>query len=1432
MKRIILVSLLVVISTSLTLWKEVGSGSPPVLSAALTGPNQGLIVQGDTSIFRVHRMDWVDDTNPITNSVKSIDVGANSNMVTTCRVQSDSGYNSVVTCKNIFRFSTEPSAPNDFEEYPVPNGFKYSYPFWTAQTNYMFVSAREAVSTGDKKLYRLHTDRVTDIKVFNTGTNTQSFGILYGTNWLVVSIKDSTERRLYDYTNGYIGGSNTAVQTHPKQSTYTEIGFMSPEDGRGYYVVGIYEWKGQRKIYTVKNDGTDLLNHDLSSIDKAVMFTKWIHDTDLCVVSSWGVNFAIVNFMDTTKPAPTFYTLPSGAKKIYQAQIWKDYRAITLPAEISARSYVYKALTEMPCSELCVTCEGIYRKKCLSCSLHSTQSGDVCNCDPGYYASDASPTKKECLACSTLCGRCSGGSATNCLTCKYSWMEKKGDGRCGCPLGKYLSGTSCLDCDSSCETCSGAGPSACLSCSVSSGRYLSGSKCLNCDISWKTCSGAGSSACLSCDVSNGRFQSGTSCPSCDPSCMTCSGWSSNDCLSCDTSTGRFSSGSKCLPCDSSCKTFSGPGPSDCLTCDSDAVLSDNQCIKSCPQTNQFLDNQKTCKDCPAFCEKCNDIIGTCSRCKDGFVLLLSENSCQRIENPLFLKRVDYSSTSQTLKISFNQLIITPRDLNSALKIELKHPQSSTQPYQVKHKEINLDDSGSRIIIKFEFKKENQSFTDYEIVITEITESTIKAQRNPRDIFKAFPITQKGVTYIKSRIADISVTAAKGTSYSLNILSIILLLISLSLAVIMIKLFQLLFFLLFININLPSNIGRFIYSFKKNILDYFPTFVRIGANPKMAQTTNSINRIIEEKASGRANQTQVQRFCFPHHKLEENDQTCSVFVNLGSFITQLVIFLILKLLVYALKKIYMSTKNKNNISIKPDKNGLGNKQQKETIQKIQQKDTRPINEEEKNQKDSQVTTKKVRNQIGILGPNSPMNKFTKDLEASDPARQNNRPNQLNIFNLNSHNNKQINWRRNSRRNKNKQDSQTSSTAKLLDKIDTFLNMAYFFNMFKAMQLKAVIGATTSILSIYPWAVSGIANLVFSILTILFYFILILWIAYLVCSNIDIKTSQNPICEKKKIGINQSLFQTLELLKELKEQSKDRKSMRAILALSIIQDFFIPLGLTIFVEVPAVQIITAIIFMTFCFFTVIRQRPFRKVETNLLEAGNRAIYILILLVFFLNHVLGDISEEARFNYIGFGIIGLISLLIGFNIGISVWVIVKKIKKLLSKKKDGEKNKKESQIEPIGKEEISVEQELAKGEGNFEEPERSKNKTVNGFEFLDDQSMEEIPNQLQADNQPFKPIIFNPFLSEKKELNHQREGKRPNFEKEFDSKGKNLLHFLAKKTKINKRMISFDKQRRGESTIRDHLVKSTKLDSRVQDEEEEEKGVDQDLEELMLD
>ena len=613
MKALTQIFLFVNTIQTLTHWFDIGTGFPPIDAFTISGPKEEYSVQGEKTKFEIYTINW--QTGQAVFQEEKV-IGSNPPLSPNGKIQGDDSYNVVLAIQAVFRFNIKPGVPANLEQYPLPTGFDYSYPMWATGTVFMFVGAVGA-GGANRKIWRLHSDKITGVEAFSIGRNSRAYGVLYGTGWLVASLSGTNERKLYDYTNGYDGGTSAAVVTHTKPAVQDELGFASPEDNKGYYVVGKVH---PPELFTVNGaNGIQRLHWDLNTPlnNAAISHFKWIYDTELCVVGSWAQKFVVVNYMDLAKPALAEYTTPNGGSKLVQVDVWRDYKAIAIPPAIGDKTFVFSAQAEMGCSGSCATCDGISRKKCLTCKANSQKVGDSCVCNTGFYSSKISFSTTECLTCSTLCETCSGGTQTDCSTCKYSYMEKKGDGSCGCPDGKFLSGTSCLDCDPTCKTCSGAGSGACLSCDVPNGKYLSGSVCLACDSSCKSCSGGNSNQCLSCDTENGKFKSGNTCLDCDTSCKSCSGTGATACLSCRISQGKYLSGGVCQNCDPLCKTCSGSSSTSCLSCDTNTgrFLFGS----SCPLCHQ---NCSTCTgEGPNSCLQCSKIgyfseTGTCTSCSE------------------------------------------------------------------------------------------------------------------------------------------------------------------------------------------------------------------------------------------------------------------------------------------------------------------------------------------------------------------------------------------------------------------------------------------------------------------------------------------------------------------------------------------------------------------------------------------------------------------------------------------------------------------------------------------------------------------------------------------------------------------------------------------------------------------------------------------------
>ena len=417
MERLLSAALLFTNVKLATLWFNIGT--PEMSSTTIAGPNQEYVVQGAKLTYIAYTMDWGAGS---TTSVKTITIPSNGNLnLNHARLQADDTFNCVTALHTIVRFNSQIGVSSNPEEYSVPTGSFYSYPVWIRGTNFIFIGT-QSFPLADRKLYRLHSDRTSDVKTFTLQENTRAYTVLHGTGWLVISIGATAERKLYDFTNGYDGGTNSSVQTHIKSLISAEEGMFCPEDGRFMYIVGS---KGSNHLFTVEGDGTTRLSHDLSvNLEFGDIYSaEWMKDSDLCVVAGWRHRYAIVNFMDLTT-APVFNVLSAMGSGALKPQVWLNYKAFMVPFTDSSITYVFEALTEMPCADLCGTCEGIIRKKCLTCVPHASLSGvNTCSCDPDAYEVIKSITRRECLPSSPFCGTCSAGLPTDCLTCRYSYME-------------------------------------------------------------------------------------------------------------------------------------------------------------------------------------------------------------------------------------------------------------------------------------------------------------------------------------------------------------------------------------------------------------------------------------------------------------------------------------------------------------------------------------------------------------------------------------------------------------------------------------------------------------------------------------------------------------------------------------------------------------------------------------------------------------------------------------------------------------------------------------------------------------------------------------------------------------------------------------------------------------------------------------------------
>ena len=608
------------------------------------------------------------------------------------------------------------------------------------------------------------------------------------------------------------------------------------------------------------------------------------------------------------------------------------------------------------------------------------------------------------------------------------------------------------------------------------------------------------------------------------------------------------------------------------------------------------------------------------------------------------------------------------------------------------------------------------------------------------------------------------------------------LVSVSMAIVMIKVFQLLFFLLFINTSLPANASQFIYSFKKNILDYFPSFIKSGENSGTETGAGSTLRRVIQTVAGKVEEV-AKDPCLPHKKFEENDQTCSSFVNLRSFISQTIIFLVIKiivgLLIFYIYKRGSQTQKGAKLSSKKKPRNEGDRQGSNNHHHHHQhhhQDHQQRHQDHQHHHYSEADYYKKRNILGKK-KNQMTSRNPPNHQQTDKTRANSNKNNV---------------------------KKDSLIKKALYKIDTFLNIGYFFNLFKAMQLKAIIGILVSMSSTQKESLIDVANIMFSIIVITVYVAVLAYLCFLVFYKMRRVKSPDTTDANTQAD---NMFRDLNLQKEVKDLNKKNTALTIVHIVTFTQDLIVPFLLVEFVARPVAQILLIMLVIAITAVFIICYYPFREGHRSVLEIGNRIIYILILGAFLAGHLLKDkISDKQRFTYVGFGVIAFIVVLILFNVMVALWGAGKiVVKKCRERGKKGDK--KANEVHPLEKEEDT-----------------DKDMNIGSTEYLDGEK------QGNEDKSAKKPSLLDFVRSGRPQNKYERS--RMLYKDEFrfgennkTHRSKNKISFLSqaqesmrkKKIKSKSKRLKFGKNGKNKQSISIKSVNQYRNRNVIMDTEE---------------
>ena len=319
----------------------------------------------------------------------------------------------------------------------------------------------------------------------------------------------------------------------------------------------------------------------------------------------------------------------------------------------------------------------------------------------------------------------------------------------------------------------------------------------------------------------------------------------------------------------------------------------NECWKTC-QAQEYNSDPSTCSRCSENCLECEDLTRRCLKCEEYYIIDKISSTCKLFSLPVSILRSGFNSRTNEVYIIFNQKINIENleklefSLKNGQKEEKEKENSSTDLNPIRSMPV-LSESGERISSILNLNQLDQELEDSIIQISEGVQNNIKSSQNTSVLFKDYPISIPNVSYFNSEIAIAAVQIVDVSSKAFNFLSVFLLALSISFAVAMIKLYQLIYFLMFINLEIPGNAQSMIEMFKMSLLDYAQSLRKLIWGDKgkdgVKRRVMQMDRVREGGFAGG---------CLTHRRFDENGLSCDAFDNIESYLIQFAVFLLIKL----------------------------------------------------------------------------------------------------------------------------------------------------------------------------------------------------------------------------------------------------------------------------------------------------------------------------------------------------------------------------------------------------------------------------------------------------------------------------------------------------------------------------------------------------------
>ena len=450
-------------------------------------------------------------------------------------------------------------------------------------------------------------------------------------------------------------------------------------------------------------------------------------------------------------------------------------------------------------SPTCLDCTAV--ANCKDCN--STTTCQVCNL--GFLISPAG----LCQACPNNCTNCT--STTSCQNCTYSPSEifhptKNVCQTCGPLTSSFVNpaDTYCKDCFPFCQNCTSQND--CQECQPGHWLLLFPLNCVspcpdgmsNHSLTCKDCP----ANCKNCDLTNLRA----------PICISCfDGFNKNESGNCiDCTQGGFVLNLQgiCTKCPAGCLKCTNDTIK-CTECKYPLLLANNlSCIEHCQAPAVIYRSLMHCVDCEVpNCQQC-ETDKRCQTCSTSYKLL-SNKSCDLVLFEATYAEYDRKTGILTVGFGTDKMLPLAAGLANATVTDLQGDEGSAA--LVLESSVVKQTNSSMIDFKLTTNKNLQKakislvFNDTTKVVSEKSGASLAGRLDPRNQ----TITVEPVQLNWPPAKSASTQAAAG---GVAVVTAITTVLSFNSAVILIKIYQMMGFMLLYNVNAPANFMAFISIF--------------------------------------------------------------------------------------------------------------------------------------------------------------------------------------------------------------------------------------------------------------------------------------------------------------------------------------------------------------------------------------------------------------------------------------------------------------------------------------------------------------------------------------------------------------------------------------------------------------------------------------------